>query len=135
MLTSSTVCSGCKYGRCRVQARASLHAPELKAAPVLAQKRGAVIGAKLQAAADRLKTLSAAAVMLTPKLFAAAANTAVAEVQARASLHAPELKAAPALAQKRGAVIGAKPQLSAQGLLAAAELAKEREAARVKQVS
>ena len=55
-------------------------------------------------------------------------------MQALSALHAPELKPAPAAAQKRGAIIGSAPQLNAQGLLAAAELAKEREAAKLKKV-
>ena len=67
-------------------------------------------------------------------MCAAATNTAVAEVQALSSLHAPELKPAPEAVKKRGAIIGSAPQLNAQGLLAAAELAKEREAAKLKQV-
>ena len=55
-------------------------------------------------------------------------------MQALSSLHAPELKPAPEAVKKRGAIIGSAPQLNAQGLLAAAELAKEREAAKLKQV-
>ena len=65
---------------------------------------------------------------------AAAAQAAVAEVQNRSSLHAPEVESSPAPVQKRGAVIGAKPQLSASGLLAAAQLAKEKETARLQEV-
>ncbi|KAK9805991.1 hypothetical protein WJX73_001355 [Symbiochloris irregularis] len=68
----------------------------------------------------------------------AATNSAVAEVQALASLTAPEISHDPTttpapMAKKRGAIIGSAPQLNAQGLMAAAELAKEKEAARLKQ--
>ena len=70
---------------------------------------------------------------------AAATNSAVAEVQALATLTAPEVSYEP-LAQagavkRRGAIIGSAPKLNAEGLIAAAELAREKEAARLKQVS
>ena len=59
----------------------------------------------------------------------AAAAQAAAQAAALAELHAPEVayqpKAAPA--GRRGAVIGSKPQLSAQGLLEHVQLNKERE--------
>lgn len=57
------------------------------------------------------------------------AGAAAAQAAALAELHAPEVtyqpKAAPA--GRRGAVIGSKPQLSAQGLLEHVQLNKERE--------
>lgn len=68
---------------------------------------------------------------------AAATNEAVAEVQALASLTAPELNYEPlakAPVRQKGAVIGSAPKLNSQGLMAAAELAREKEAARLKQV-
>lgn len=66
----------------------------------------------------------------------AATNEAVAEVQALASLTAPELNYEPlakAPVRQKGAVIGSAPKLNSQGLMAAAELAREKEAARLKQ--
>ena len=76
-------------------------------------------------------------VLLTLRMRAAATNTAVAEVHSLAGLTAPEISYAPASkapVKKRGAVIGSAPQLNSQGLMAAAELAKEKEVARLKQV-
>lgn len=66
----------------------------------------------------------------------AAVAQAAAQAAALAQLHAPEVtyqpKAAPA--RKRGAVIGSKPQLNAQGLLEQVQLNKEREDAQRAQV-
>lgn len=55
-----------------------------------------------------------------------------------AELHAPEvayeLKPAPAAARKKGPIIGSAPQLSSEGLMAAARLAQAKEAQRKAQV-
>ena len=62
----------------------------------------------------------------------------MAEVQALATLTAPEISHEPTVkappAKKRGATIGSAPQLNAQGLIAAAELAREKEVVRLRQV-
>ena len=68
---------------------------------------------------------------------AAATNSALADVQALATLSAPEVSYEPlakAPVRRQGAIIGSAPKLNAQGLIAAAELAREKEAARLKQV-
>ncbi|KAK9819581.1 hypothetical protein WJX81_006628 [Elliptochloris bilobata] len=76
-------------------------------------------------AADSVSTAAQAAAAMAD----AAAAQAAAQAAALAQLHAPEVvyqpKAAPA--RKRGAVIGSKPQLNAQGLLEHVQLNKERE--------
>ena len=68
----------------------------------------------------------------------AAASHTDAQQHSLAELHAPEaayeLKPAPAAARKKGAIIGSAPQLSSEGLMAAARLAQAKELHRKMQV-